>query len=73
MFQQSINAVSLEEHGETQIRQNTDLETRPHIRSKEQLKCMHPKYFNGIGHSKILNSTLNYILNLSHEYKLHIR
>ena len=47
-----VNTVSVEQQGNDYIRSNADLETRPQIRSKEQLKCMYPKCFDGIGEFK---------------------
>ena len=44
-----VNTVSMEQHGNDYIRPNADLETRPLIRSKKQLKCMYPECFDGIG------------------------
>ena len=43
----NVNTVSLEQHGDDYLRQNTDLEMRPHIRSKEQLKYMYSECFGG--------------------------
>ena len=48
----NINTVSMEQHGDDCIRPNADLETRPQIRSKEQLKHMYPECFDGIGELK---------------------
>ena len=45
----NINAVSMEQHGDNYIRPNADLERRPQIRSKEQLKYIYPECFDGIG------------------------
>ena len=47
-----VNTVSMEQHGHDYIRPNADLETRPQIRSKEQLKCMYPECFDGIAELK---------------------
>ena len=47
-----VNIGSMGQHGDDYIRPNADLETRPQIISKEQLKCMHPEGFDGIGEFK---------------------
>ena len=47
-----VNAVSVEQQGDDYIRPNSDLETGPQIRSKEQLKHMYPESSDGIGESK---------------------
>ena len=47
-----VNTVSVEQQGNDYIRPNADLETRPQMRSKEQLKCMYPECFDGIGEFK---------------------
>ena len=54
-----VNTIAVEQQGSDYIRPNADLETRPQIRSKEQLKCMYPECFDGIGEFKILNTILN--------------
>ena len=38
----------MEQHGDDYIRPNADLEIRPQIRNKEQLKYMYPECFDGI-------------------------
>ena len=43
----NINKVSMEQHGDDYIRPNADLETRPHIRSKAQLKCLYSECLDG--------------------------
>ena len=48
-----VNTVSVEQQRNDHIRPNADLETRPQIRSKEELKCMYPECFDGIGEFKI--------------------
>ena len=48
----NVNTVCVEQQGNVYIRPNADLETRPQIRSKEQLKCMYPECFDGIGEFK---------------------
>ena len=48
----NINIVAMQQHGDDYIRPNAYLETRSQIRSKEQLKCMYPEYFDGIGEFK---------------------
>ena len=40
------------------IRPNADLEMKPQIRSKEQLKCMYSECLDGTGKFKDLNITL---------------
>ena len=55
----SINTLSVEQHGNDYIRPNADVETRPQIRSKVQLKLMYPERFDGTGEFKDLNITLN--------------
>ena len=42
----------MEHHGDDYIRPNADLETKPQIKSKEQLKHMSPECFDGIGEFK---------------------
>ena len=46
--QTDVNTVCVEQQGNDYIRPNADLETRPQIRSKEQLKHMYPECFDGI-------------------------
>ena len=48
----TINTVYVEQHGDDYIRLNADLEIRPQIISKEQLKNMYPECFAGIGDFK---------------------
>ena len=48
----NINTVSMEQHGDDYIRPNADLEMRPQIRSKAQLKCMYSECLDGIGEFK---------------------
>ena len=48
----NINTVSVEQHEDNYIRPDADLETRPQIRRKEQLKCMYRECFDGIGEFK---------------------
>ena len=55
----NINTASVEQDGVDYIRPNADLEMRPQIRSKEQLKCMYSECLDGIGELKNLNITLN--------------
>ena len=57
--QTDIDTVSVEQQGNDYIRPNADLETRPQIRSKEQLKHRYPECFDGIGELKNLNIILN--------------
>ena len=47
-----VNTVCVEQQGNDYIRPNADLETRPQIRSKTQLKHMYPECFDGIGEFK---------------------
>ena len=47
-----VKPVSVEQQGNNYIRPNADPETRPQIRSKEQLKCMYPEFFDGMGKLK---------------------
>ena len=47
-----VNTVCVEQQGNDYIRLNADLETRPQIRSKEQLKHMYPECLDGIGEFK---------------------
>ena len=42
----------MEQDGDDYIRPNTDLEMKPQIRSKEQLKCMYSECLDGIGQFK---------------------
>ena len=53
----TINTVPMEQHGDDYIRPNGDLEMRPQISSKAQLKCMYSEYLDGIGELK--DFTLN--------------
>ena len=48
----------MEQDGDDCIRPNADLEMKPQIRSKEQLKCVYYEYCNGTGEFKDLNITL---------------
>ena len=48
----NVNTVCVEQQGNDYIRSNADLETTPQIRSKEQLKHMHPECFDGISEFK---------------------
>ena len=48
----NVNTVCVEQQGNDHIMPNADLETRPQIRSKEQLKCMYPECFDWIGEFK---------------------
>ena len=48
----NVNTVCVEQQGSDYIRPNADLETRPQIRCKEQLKHMYPECFDGIGEFK---------------------
>ena len=50
--QTDVDTVSVEQQGNDYIMPNADLETRPQVRSKEQLKCMYPECFDGIGEFK---------------------
>ena len=69
----SMNIVSWEQYGDDYIRPNADLETWPPIRSKEQLNmCIH-NVLKALVSSKILNITLNWILNLNQEYKFPVK
>ena len=60
----SINTVPLGKYGEDYIRQNADLESRPQIRSRKQLKCMCPELLDNIGEFKILNILQSYIVKM---------
>ena len=44
----NINTVSMEQQGDDYIKSNADLETRPQIRSTEQMKCMYSECLDGI-------------------------
>ena len=48
----------MEQDGDDYIRPNADLEMKPQIRSKEQLKCMYSECWDGTGQFKDLNITL---------------
>ena len=48
----NINTKSVEKHGDDYIRLYADLEMRPWIRSKAQLKCMFSEGLDGIGEVK---------------------
>ena len=50
----------MEQDGDDCIRPNADLEMKPQIRSKEQLKCMYSECLDGTGEFKDLNITLKY-------------
>ena len=63
-----VNTVSVEQQGNDHIRQNSDLETRPQIRGKEQLKHMYPECFNGIDDFK----NIEYNIKLDPMYKQRI-
>ena len=59
MFQESLGGLrSVEQDGDDCIRPNADLEMKPQIRSKEQLKCMYSEWWDGTGEFKDLNITL---------------
>ena len=59
MFQESLGElISVEQDGDDYIRPNADLEMKPQIRSKEQLKCMYSECLDGTGKFKDLNITL---------------
>ena len=46
MFHKSLGGlISVEQDEDDYIRPNADLEMKPHIRSEEQLKCMHSEYW----------------------------
>ena len=61
MFQESLGGlISVEQDGDDCIRPNADLEMKPQIRSKEQLKCMYLECLDGTGEFKDLNITLKY-------------
>ena len=49
----AINAVSLEQYDEDNIRPNGRLESRLPISSREQLKCMYPEWLDDICAFKI--------------------
>ena len=55
----NVNTVSVEQHSDDYIRPNVDLEMRPHIRSKAQLKCMYPECLDGIGEFNDFEDQLN--------------
>ena len=55
----NINTASMAHHWDDYIRPDADLETRPQIRSKEQIKHMYPECFYCIGEFKDLNIILN--------------
>ena len=59
-----VNTVSMEQQGNDYIRPNTDLETRPQIRSKEQLRYMYPECFDGIGEFKIFEYHIELLYNI---------
>ena len=48
----------MEQDGDDYIRPNADLEMKPQIRSKEQLKCMYSECLDGTGEFKDLNIIL---------------
>ena len=53
MFQESLEElISVEQDGDDYIRPNADLEMKPQIRSKEQLKCMYSECLDGQVSSK---------------------
>ena len=55
MFQVSIGElISVEQDGDDYIRPNADLEMKPQIRSREQLKCMYSEWLDGRGKFKDL-------------------
>ena len=58
MFQESLGGlISVEQDGDDYIRPNADLEMKPQIRSKEQLKSMYSECLDGTGKFKDLNIT----------------
>ena len=61
MFQESLGGlISVEQDGDDCIRPNADLEMKPQIRGKGQLKCMYSECLDGTGEFKDLNITLKY-------------
>ena len=48
----------MEKDGDDCIRPHADLEMKPQIRSKEELKCMYSECPDGTGEFKDLNITL---------------
>ena len=48
----NINTVYVEQHGDDYIKPNADLEMRPQIRTKAQLKCMYSECLDGISEFK---------------------
>ena len=50
----NINTVSLEQYNNDYMRPNTDLESKPPIRSRKQLKCMYPEWLDDISDVKLL-------------------
>ena len=63
MFQESLGGhISVEQDRDDYIRPNADLEMRPQIQSKEQLKCMYWQCLDAI-----------FEFQMSQEYKLHMR
>ena len=59
MFQESLGElISVEQDGDDCIRPNADLEMKPQIRSKEQLKCMYSECLDETGKFKDLNTSL---------------
>ena len=48
----NIDTVWLEQHGKDYIKPDADVQSRPPIRNENQLKCMYPGCFDGIGENK---------------------
>ena len=67
--QTDVNTASVEQQGNDYIRPNADLETRPQIRSKEQLKHMYPECFDRIGEFK----NFVYLMELDPKFKPRIQ
>ena len=63
----------MEQQGNDYIRPNADLETRPQVRSKEQLKCMYPECFEGVGEFENFEYYIELDPSLSQGYRLIIK
>ena len=65
----NINTISMEQHGDDYIRPNSDHETRPQIRRKEQLKHMYLECFDG----KDVFKDFEYLIELDPKFKPRIQ
>ena len=69
----NINKLSVEQQGNDYIGSNAYLETRPQIRSNEQLKYMYSKCLECIGEFKHFEYHIELDPKFKQENKLHIK